>query len=109
MRYRGTADEGELDLARWWVRLGVLSIGGYAVLQGYALTRGTQSRGTLSYHLRAVLGIHPRTRYTPMARAAWVAGCAWLAYHIAIGTEHGRLPLETRRSLGCCATHRVRT
>lgn len=100
MRYRVPPED--LDLARYWLVLGAVSIGGYAVLEGYALARGTRSRGTLSYHLRYALGIHPYRRWGAAARAAWVGGCMWLAYHIAVDTEHGPVPMENRRTMACC-------
>lgn len=69
-----------------WIGWALLSGGGFAALQSYALRRGQHNR-TLSVHTRKLLGIYPRKPWHPIGRAFIIGGmagfAAWFSHHIA--------------------------
>jgi hypothetical protein len=69
-----------------WIGWALLSAGGFAAAEGYALRTGQHHR-TLSVHTRRLLGIYPKRPWHPIGRAFVIGGmagfAAWFSHHIA--------------------------
>lgn len=74
---------------RAWITWGVLTIGGFAVIEGLALREGAPQGATLSAHLRRMLGIHPAKPWHRASRVALVGACSALAVHLIIVEVEG--------------------
>lgn len=76
-------NQPQTRFGREWATWAAISAGGFAALEGYTLLKHNP-HGTLSVHLRKVLGIQPNKRHRHVGRVVFVGGCAWLAWHIAL-------------------------
>lgn len=71
-------------ITRAWITWGVLTIGGFVAIEGYALSGHAPSGATLSAHLRRALGIHPAKPWHRVSRYALVGALSAVAVHLIV-------------------------
>lgn len=76
-----------------WAWLGwfLVALGGFGVLEGYAVRR-RKDHLTLSCHTRRLLGIYPRRKWAPLGESALIGGLTyftlWFIKHIVFDVEN---------------------
>lgn len=71
-------------ITRAWITWGVVTLTGFGVIEGYALSGRAPEGATLSAHLRRALGIHPRKPWHNASRIVLISALSALATHLII-------------------------